>query len=69
MKVQKYLLHQGQEQLLATLLVVKLDGTVPEDAFASLDNIPLYRADLGDINDLLDVPVQEGTLGGSINAH
>lgn len=69
MKVQKYLLHKGQEQLLSTLMVVKLDGAVPEDAFASLEKIPVYRADMGDINDLLDVPVQEGTLGGSLNAN
>ena len=69
MKVQKYLLYKGQEQLLSTLFVINMVEEVPEDTFSSLAEIPVYRAELGDINDLLDVPVQEGTLGGSLNAH
>ncbi|SFW54858.1 hypothetical protein SAMN02910323_2369 [Selenomonas ruminantium] len=67
-KVQKYLLYKGTQQLLSTLNIMEFQAGADTGALSKLNDIKVYKAELGDINDLLDNPVEEGTIGGSLNA-
>lgn len=67
-KAQKYLLYQGKQQLLSTLDILEFKAGVDAGAISKLNDVKVYKAELGDINDLLDNPVEEGTMGGALNA-
>ena len=67
-KAQKYLLYKGKQQLLSTLDIMEFKAGVDEGAISKLNDVKVYKAEMGDINDLLDNPVEEGTMGGALNA-
>ena len=67
-KAQKYLLYKGKQQLLSTLNIMEFKAGVDAAAISKLDKVKVYKAEMGDINDLLDNPVEEGTMGGALNA-
>ena len=67
-KAQKYLLYGGKQQLLSTLNIAEFKAEVDAKAFSDLAKVKVYKAEMGDINDLLDNPVEAGTLGGVLNA-
>ncbi len=67
--IQKYRMKEdGSEEISEEVYVRNIAGQLPEDAFAFSKPIPVYAAGMGDINDFLGIPVQVGTLGGSMDA-
>ena len=62
-RVQKYLLRDGKEELVVEAEINNISSTVPAEAFAIGKKIKVYAAENGDMQDLLEQPVLVETLG------
>ena len=62
-RVQKYLLRNGKEELVVEAEIINISPTVPADAFTIGKKIKVYAAENGDMQDLLEQPVLVETLG------
>lgn len=64
-RVQKYLIHDGKEELVLEVEIKNISSTVPADAFTIGRKIKVYAAENGDMQDLIEQPVLVETLGGN----
>jgi hypothetical protein len=64
-RIQKYLIRDGEEILTNDLIIHAISAQVPDEAFVITKKFKLYAARNGDMNDLLDSPEQIGEIGGS----
>ena len=62
-RVQKYLLRDGKEELIVEAEIINISSTVPAEAFTIGKKIKVYAAENGDMQDLLEQPVLVETLG------
>lgn len=62
-RVQKYLLRDGEEELVVEAEIINISSTVPAEAFTIGKKIKVYAAENGDMQDLLEQPVLVETLG------
>lgn len=62
-RVQKYLLRDGNEELVVEAEIINISSTVPAEAFTIGKKIKVYAAENGDMQDLLEQPVLVETLG------
>lgn len=62
-RVQKYFLYNGEEDLVLEVDVKNISATVPDNAFKIGRKIKVYAAENGDMQDLLEQPVLVETLG------
>ena len=63
-KIQKYFIRDGKEQLVLEIEVLNITPVVPVEAFTIGQKIKVYVAENGDMNDLLERPILVETLGG-----
>ena len=61
-RVESYILRNGNEYSLNVLQIKKIQAEIPKGSFKIYKNTKIYAAGVGDINDLLENPVQIGTL-------
>lgn len=62
-RIQKFFSRNGKETMVSDMIVRKLEGNVPEDAFQIGKSVSVYSAAKGDVRDFLGMPVQIGTIG------
>ncbi len=65
-RVESYILRNGNEYPLNILQIKKIQAEIPKGTFKIYKGTKIYAAGTGDINDLLEKPVQIGTLGEEI---
>lgn len=61
-RVESYVFRSGQLYPLNVLEIKKFQSEIPKGTFKIYKNTKLYAAGIGDINDLLEKPVQIGTM-------
>lgn len=61
-RAESYILRNGQTYPINALDLNKIQAEIPEDTFKIQKNTRIYATGIGDINDLLEKPVQIGTL-------
>ncbi len=61
-RAESYLVRGGTTYPLNVLKVQKIQSEIPADTFKIEKNTELYAAGMGDINDLLEIPVKIGTM-------
>ncbi len=62
--IQKYLKYNDKENFVREFKIKEITGTVPENTFTIGKKIKVYAAANGDMNDMLEQPVEVETLGG-----
>ena len=62
--VQKHLVKGDQATLLETVRIESLSNQIPVDVFTPKTAVPVYKAGMGGMNDLLGAPESVGTIGG-----
>ncbi|MBR2143109.1 hypothetical protein, partial [Anaerovibrio sp.] len=67
--IQKYRVPKvGEEEIVEEIFVRDISAQLPENSFEFSNEIPVFAAGMGDVNDFLGIPVQVGVLGGNVNA-
>ena len=61
-RVESYIYRNGKDYPLNVLQIKKIQSEIPKGAFKIYKNTKLYAAGVGDINDLLEKPLQIGTM-------
>ena len=61
-RIESYILRNGNEYPLNVLQIKKFQAEIPKGTFKIYKGTKIYAAGTGDINDLLEKPVQIGTL-------
>lgn len=61
-EIQSYILKGDKEYPVNVLKVKRIEGEIPKDAFKIEKNTKIYAAGIGDMNDLLEDPVQVGVM-------
>ena len=61
-RVESYISRNGNDYPLNVLQIKKIQSEIPKGAFKIYKNTKLYAAGIGDINDLLEKPIQVGTM-------
>ena len=61
-RIESYIYRNKKAYLINALELKKIQSEIPENTFKISKNTKLYSAGIGDINDLLERPVQVGTL-------
>ena len=61
-RVESYISRNGNDYPLNVLQIKKIQSEIPKGAFKIYKNTKLYAAGIGDINDLLEKPIQTGTM-------
>ena len=67
-RIQKYFVKDGKEDWVSDVFINKITDEIPQDTFTFKKKIKVYGGAKGDMQDLLDQPVQVETLGGENNA-
>ena len=62
--IQKYLKHGDKENFVREFKIKEITAAVPEKTFEIAKKIKVYAAANGDMNDMLEKPVEAGTIGG-----
>ena len=65
-RVESYISRNGNDYPLNVLQIKKIQSEIPKGAFKIYKNTKIYAAGNGDINDLLEKPVQIGIMGEEI---
>lgn len=64
-EVHSYIFENNTEYPINVLKVKKIESVIPKGAFKIANNTKIYAAGVGDIDDLLERPIQVGVIGGS----
>lgn len=62
-KIQSYVKHGETEHPVNMLEIKKIGGTWPADLFRTAEEVKIYAPGTGDMNDLLEQPVEVGKMG------